>query len=479
MFILVADVLQRLIHQAWGRGSLSHPLASDIPCPILQYADDTLILCKASTSAAGCLREVLEDFAVATGLAINFHKSCFVPMNVPPPEAVAMAVVLGCPISSFPQPYLGLPLSPTKLPSSAFAPLLLSVDRRLLGWRAHLLSSGGRLVLCNAVLNNLATYFMCSYLLPRGVIDSIDKRCRAFFWTGKDSCSGARCLTAWDKVVSSKQERGVGIKDLHRQNRCLLLNFVHQLHQPILLPWKSWFFAHTCRDLGELSTAPSFLEKIVLECLSTVAEAELSMVCQIIDDTRLGTVPDNRFIDSTSAPRFSSREAYRMLSPPRPRDVSACIAWSLRLPSKLRIFAYLLDIDRLSTRANLFYKHYAPSGICASCPATETGRHLLFDFRLAAAVWTHLDVPIPDGQFSIWYLRSPLLTSDATWRMGVATTLWAIWKSRNDLVFNGRPSTPSSTLLRACDDLVLWRWRLSIADRDGLARLRSYVLAKA
>ena len=32
------------------------------------------------------------------------------------------------------------------------------------------IGSGGRLVLCNAVLNNLATYFMCSFLLPRDVL---------------------------------------------------------------------------------------------------------------------------------------------------------------------------------------------------------------------------------------------------------------------------------------------------------------------
>ncbi|KAK1684812.1 hypothetical protein QYE76_045660 [Lolium multiflorum] len=91
-----------------------------------------------------------------------------------------------------------------------------------------------------------------------------------------------------------------------------------------------------------------------------------------------------------------------MLSPPRPRDESASITWALHLPSKLKIFAYLLDIDRLSTRANLFYKHCAPSELCASCPAAETGRHLFFDCSLTASVWTRLEVSIPDGQFSIW-----------------------------------------------------------------------------
>lgn len=133
IFIIIADVLQRLIRHAFRARRLAHPLSPTTPCPVLQYADDTLIICRADSGAASCLKEVLDDFAAATGLAINFHKSCFIPMHVPPEEARSMASTLECPLSSFPQPYLGLPLSPTKLPNSAYAPLLLSFDRRLLG----------------------------------------------------------------------------------------------------------------------------------------------------------------------------------------------------------------------------------------------------------------------------------------------------------------------------------------------------------
>jgi hypothetical protein len=81
---------------------MHHPLSPDLPCPVLQYADDTLILCKADPAAVSHLKRVLDDFASATGLEINFHKSCFIPMHVPPEDASAMASTLGCPISSFP-----------------------------------------------------------------------------------------------------------------------------------------------------------------------------------------------------------------------------------------------------------------------------------------------------------------------------------------------------------------------------------------
>jgi hypothetical protein len=113
----VADVLQRLIRQDWADGSLSHPLSPDTSFPIPQYADDTLILCKASPDATTCLKKVLDDFASATDLAINFHKSCMIPMHVFPDVTTTMENSLWCPISSFPEPYFGLPLSPTKLPS--------------------------------------------------------------------------------------------------------------------------------------------------------------------------------------------------------------------------------------------------------------------------------------------------------------------------------------------------------------------------
>jgi hypothetical protein len=168
-----------------------------------------------------------------------------------------------------------------------------------------------------------------------------------------------------------------------------------------------------------------------------------------------------------------------MLSPVRPRDASACVSWSLRLPSKLKIFACLTDIDRLSTRANLFYKNCTPSDVCAACPAVESGRHLFFDSHLVANVWSRLDVPIPARLFSIWDLQPHLAMPNAAWHMGVAAIPWSIWRSRNDLVFNGRPSTSSSALRRVCDDLALWRWRLPITTRAALDVLRSYMLARA
>lgn len=174
------------------------------------------------------LKQILDDFSMATGLGINFHKSTFVPMHIPDEIASAMANVLGCPISTFPQSYLGLPLSPHKVRVSDYQPLLSKIDRYLAGWKARLLSTGGRLILVNSVLSSLAVYHMAALLLPKTVIEAIDARRRSFLWTGEEKCHGSNCLVAWE-VCQDKICGGLGVTNLANQNHCLLLKIVNKL----------------------------------------------------------------------------------------------------------------------------------------------------------------------------------------------------------------------------------------------------------
>lgn len=115
LFILVADVLQQLITAASTNGVFEHPICPSAPRPVLQYADDTLFILKADENQLLALKDSLQAFSAATGLHINFEKSTFLPICVDTDVTASLASIFGCPVSSFPQPYLGLPLSTTKL----------------------------------------------------------------------------------------------------------------------------------------------------------------------------------------------------------------------------------------------------------------------------------------------------------------------------------------------------------------------------
>lgn len=91
LFIIVADVLQRLLLAASANGQISHPIDETLPCLVLQYADDTLIILRADHSQLVHLKDVLSNFSLATGLQINFHKSTFMPIHVDAQDASSMA----------------------------------------------------------------------------------------------------------------------------------------------------------------------------------------------------------------------------------------------------------------------------------------------------------------------------------------------------------------------------------------------------
>lgn len=80
LFLIIADLLHRLVVHL--KSSLQHPLVDDLPCPIIQYADDTLLILRAIEDQVQRLKRILDSFAAATILHINFHKSMFVPSTL-------------------------------------------------------------------------------------------------------------------------------------------------------------------------------------------------------------------------------------------------------------------------------------------------------------------------------------------------------------------------------------------------------------
>jgi hypothetical protein len=65
------------VNKAHAKGLLQLPISSygNVGFPIIQYADDTIILLKASQRELLCLKALLETLAQSTGLRVNFAKT--------------------------------------------------------------------------------------------------------------------------------------------------------------------------------------------------------------------------------------------------------------------------------------------------------------------------------------------------------------------------------------------------------------------
>ena len=84
LFVLATDLLQTIVNRAWHMGVLRHPIIDNFggDYPILQYADDTLLILPGDTRILFNLKGLLRSFFDLIGLHVNFNKSFLVPINL-------------------------------------------------------------------------------------------------------------------------------------------------------------------------------------------------------------------------------------------------------------------------------------------------------------------------------------------------------------------------------------------------------------
>ncbi|GKU89387.1 hypothetical protein SLEP1_g3529 [Rubroshorea leprosula] len=76
----------------------------------LQFADDTALLCEASTNSVWTIKCALRWFEIMSGLRINFNKSILYGINVDEQWLSMAALALNCKVGKLPFIYLGLPV---------------------------------------------------------------------------------------------------------------------------------------------------------------------------------------------------------------------------------------------------------------------------------------------------------------------------------------------------------------------------------
>ena len=141
--------------------------------------------------------------------------------------------ILATPIGVLPVRYLGLPLVDCRLQIQDWQPVFEKVETRLGGWRARLLSRGGRLILLKAVLAAIPIYYMLIFMMPAGIRRCLERSMRSFIWRGSqpDEARGT-ALVAWSTVCRPVTQGGLGIRHLQHTNMALLAKWVRRMMQP-------------------------------------------------------------------------------------------------------------------------------------------------------------------------------------------------------------------------------------------------------
>ncbi|XP_071687322.1 uncharacterized protein [Rutidosis leptorrhynchoides] len=144
------------------------------------YADDDIILSRWSRQDLKRILTILEIFYLVSGLRINVSKSQIFGVRVEEADLNMFAAITGCRAGSFPNMYLGIPIGTKNLVSN-WGTLVDKFRAKLSGWKASLISSGGRLTLLKSVMGSLGIYLFSLFKCPETILKQLESFSARFF----------------------------------------------------------------------------------------------------------------------------------------------------------------------------------------------------------------------------------------------------------------------------------------------------------
>lgn len=99
----------------------------------------------------------------------NFAKCSASPIHCSPDHLATIHIEMACPMVNFPIPYMGLPLSIRKVPTSALLLLVGGMELKLSTWQASMLSRGDHLTLIRPVLTAMPVHFPIAIALNQSI----------------------------------------------------------------------------------------------------------------------------------------------------------------------------------------------------------------------------------------------------------------------------------------------------------------------
>ncbi|GKV46774.1 hypothetical protein SLEP1_g53743 [Rubroshorea leprosula] len=187
LFLIVVEGLNGLVSSTVEKERYKGVVigSGDAMVTHLQFADDTIFFGDATEDNIWVIKCIMRTFKLASGLKINFRKSQLIGVGVDQNWCAKMAYQLCCKEGKLPFRYLGIPIGGNHRRRAMWQPMVESVRKKLASWKGRYLSMGGRITLINSVLSSLPVFLMSVYVIPKGIIHSIDKLRKSFLWGGE------------------------------------------------------------------------------------------------------------------------------------------------------------------------------------------------------------------------------------------------------------------------------------------------------
>jgi hypothetical protein len=202
------------------------PGAPPIHC--LLFADDLIICGNASPDEAAATKTILYDFCRESGQTPNLNKSSILfSHNVPTYIKHQITSIFPVPNLIPNTMHLGHPVIFThKDKNRAYNFIFSKFHAKFATLKANKLNHAGRLQYITFVLSSIPVYYMSTVLFSKTFIHKINSIIRNFWWAGvqAENPTNPIAFRSWDDICKTKNQGGLGIRDMELINKSLLIN---------------------------------------------------------------------------------------------------------------------------------------------------------------------------------------------------------------------------------------------------------------
>ncbi|GJZ66378.1 RNA-directed DNA polymerase, eukaryota, reverse transcriptase zinc-binding domain protein [Tanacetum coccineum] len=189
----------------------------------LCFADDLLVFCHGDCNSVKVIKKSLDELSGLSGLVPNMQKCTVFFGGLSNTKQQLILNII---------PFtVGVPLITKQINISDCKPRVNKVKAKVSDWKNKVLSYAGRVQLIASVLSSMQNYWASVFLLPKQVINEINKLLKGFLWCQGDLTKG-RAKISWDAICKPKDQGGLGLKNLYVWNCSISYFTVNILTEP-------------------------------------------------------------------------------------------------------------------------------------------------------------------------------------------------------------------------------------------------------
>ena len=136
--------------------------------------------------------------------------------------------------------------------------------------------------------------------------------------------------------------------------------------------------------------------------------------------------------------------------------------WKVKVPLKIKVFMWFVHKQVILTKNNLAKRNWTGSTRCSFCDQHESIKHLFLDCPLAKLLWYLVHIAFnftPSNSiptlFGTW-INEVETNIARRIQVGVCALFWAMWNTRNDLIFNDKNASPLQVIFHYTHSSRTW-----------------------